>query len=143
MTGRSDNLDVPEFQCDSSGTACLDAVADFFAENNPQGLDPNAWKDRFFLEALGIEHSDWSGDFRCGSSVQASSRDLARAAQFLLNDGFLPGAGQLADRDCMIESSRPIYPLRGEEYGYANCNINADFLSIVSIENEEMMENCP
>ena len=118
MTGQSDNLDDPEFQYDSSGTACLDTVADFFAENNPHGLDPNAWKGRVFLEALGIEHSDWSGDFRCGSSVQASCRDLARAAQFLLNDGFLPGAGQLADRDYMVESSRAIYPLSGEEYGY-------------------------
>ena len=57
-------------------------------------------------QALGIEHSDWSGEFRCGSSVQASCRDLARAAQFLLNDGFLPGAGQLADRAYMAESSR-------------------------------------
>ena len=62
MTGRSEDLDDPEFQYDSSGTACLDTVAGFFAENNPQGLDPNEWKDRFFLEALGIEHSDWSGD---------------------------------------------------------------------------------
>ena len=36
MTGQSDNLDDPEFQYDSSGTACLDTVADFFAENNPR-----------------------------------------------------------------------------------------------------------
>jgi hypothetical protein len=62
MTGQSESLDDPEFRYDSSGRDCLDTVADFFAENNPQGLDPNAWKDRFFLEALGIEHSDWSGD---------------------------------------------------------------------------------
>ena len=51
MTGRS--IDPPLFQYDASGTACLDTVADFFAQNNPQGLDPNEWKDRFFREALG------------------------------------------------------------------------------------------
>ena len=50
--------------------------------------------------------------------MQASCRDLARAAQFLLNDGFLPGAGQLADRAYMVESSRAVYPRSGEEYGY-------------------------
>jgi hypothetical protein len=49
----------------------------------------------------------------CGSSVQASCRDLARAAQLLLNDGFWPGAGQLVDRDYALESSRMIYPESG------------------------------
>ena len=69
-------------------------------------------RERRFLHA-GWEDSDWSGEFRFGSSVQASCRDLARAAQLLLNDGFWPGAGQLVDRDYALESSRMIYPESG------------------------------
>ena len=43
MTGRSADLGSPTFQYDASGTACLDTVADFLAENNPQGLAPGEW----------------------------------------------------------------------------------------------------
>ena len=107
MTGRSANLESPTFEYDASGTACLDTVADFFAENNPQGLSADEWKDRFFREALGFEDSDWSGSFRCGSSVQASCRDLARAAQFLLNDGWLPGAGRLVVTSAIMGQIMP------------------------------------
>jgi hypothetical protein len=81
MTGESNNIDNPTFNYDASGRACLDTIADFIGENNPEGLTQEAWKDKYWTEALGIEHSTWGegdGTIRCGSSIRYSCRDLAR-----------------------------------------------------------------
>ena len=73
------------------------------------------WKDKYFHAALGFEHTEWGsdGDIRCGSSVQASCRDLARAAQLWANDGFWPGYGQLMSREYAVQgdSRLPLAPL--------------------------------
>jgi hypothetical protein len=85
MTGQPPDLSEPTFIYDASGLACLDALKDFIGQNNPEGLSSLEWKDKYFEEALGFEHSTWgdpaSGEIRCGSTVQASCRDLARAGQ--------------------------------------------------------------
>lgn len=89
MTGQSANIDNPVFNYDASGLACLDTLADFIEENNPEGLTGREWKDKYYQEALGFEHSVWEdgpgvpgpGHFPCGWGIQASCRDLARAGQ--------------------------------------------------------------
>merc|ERR1719502_1563154 len=95
MTGESASL--TGFRYDAGGTACLDTIQDFISTNNPDGLSTRAWKDRFWQDVLGMEHTQWgsvfSGDLRCGSSAEPSCRDLARAAQLWANEGEWPGAG--------------------------------------------------
>jgi CubicO group peptidase (beta-lactamase class C family) len=131
MTGQSNNIDNPQFDYDASGLACLDTLADFIAENNPEGLTGRAWKDKYYQEALGFEHSIWEdgpgvpgeGRFPCGWGIQASCRDLARAGQLWINDGLLPTRLRpegvpIIPRDYMEAARRWAYPTSGTEYGY-------------------------
>jgi CubicO group peptidase (beta-lactamase class C family) len=118
MTGFSDPA-TPEWIYDGDGIACLDTLADFVDQNNPEGLSGAAWKDKYFWDALGMEDSVWTDgpgvpvpgeNFPCGWGVEASCRDLARAGQLLANDGEWEGEGQLVDRQFTIDSRRWIYP---------------------------------
>eukprot|EP01048_Picozoa_sp_COSAG05_P006228 COSAG05_NODE_395_length_10351_cov_9.372318_4_plen_125_part_00 len=72
VTEQSVDLDDPTLIYDASGRACLDALADFIDQNNPDGVPAEEWKEEYFKRALGWEHSFWGDEFRCGSSVQAS-----------------------------------------------------------------------
>ena len=116
MTGRS--IDPPLFQYDASGTACLDTVADFFAQNNPQGLDPNEWKDRFFREALGdqktplfIQRRSFCQD-RLGTNIgksqkqrcfsQAGRTPIGRASSAAAHPSKPPAATSPAPRSCCL-----------------------------------------
>lgn len=131
MTGQSTNIEEPQFNYDASGLACLDALADFIHENNPEGLTGREWKDKYYQEALGFEHTVWEdgpgvpalGHFPCGWGIQTSCRDLARAGQLWINDGLVPTRLRaegvpLVPRQYMTEARRWVYPDSGTEYGY-------------------------
>lgn len=118
MTGRaSDNT----FSYDTFGTACLDTLTDFIGDNNPDGLSADAWKNRYWMQTLGMEHMNWNigrGNLispACGYGQDISCRDLARSGQLFLNDGQWDGK-QLANAEYM-RNSRVNIP-RNEEYGY-------------------------
>jgi CubicO group peptidase (beta-lactamase class C family) len=118
MTGRHDDN---FFSYDTFGTACLDTLTDFIGNANPDGLSANAWKNRYWQEALGMEHMRWnvgSGSLispACGYGQDISCRDLARSGQLFLNDGVWDGQ-QLANAEYM-RNSREDIP-RNEDYGY-------------------------
>lgn len=119
MTGTSPNMQSPRFAYDTLGTDCYDVLSEFVAENNPEGLDANAWKEKHFFEELGMEHTRWSGNsLTCGAGAQLSCRDLARTAQLWVNEGEWPGAGQLMNREHAIEGTEWVYPNQGDPYGY-------------------------
>jgi hypothetical protein len=101
MTGQSANLDSPTFSYDTLGTQCLDTISDFIDENNPDGLNAEEWKDRYWQQPLGLEHSRWVGGsgLACGTSSVVSCRDLARTALVWANDGQWPEEGQMVRRD--------------------------------------------
>eukprot|EP01047_Picozoa_sp_COSAG01_P022635 COSAG01_NODE_1351_length_10617_cov_4.243392_2_plen_320_part_00 len=101
MTGQSANLDSPTFSYDTLGTQCLDTISDFIDENNPDGLNAEEWKDRYWQQPLGLEHSRWVGGsgLACGTSSVVSCRDLARTALVWANDGQWPEEGQMVRRN--------------------------------------------
>ena len=137
MTGRS-SPPGSSFNYDASGQACLDTLADFIHDNNPEGLTGREWKEKYFEQALGFEHSVWQngpgvpgpGRFPCGWGIQASCRDLARAGQLFVNEGVLPSAGggetQLMDRQYAVDARRFAFPGSGTEYGYTTWLNEAD-----------------
>ena len=92
--------------------------------DNPDGLSPEAWKDRHWQEPLGLEHSRWgsNGDLQCGTSSVISCRDLARTALLWANDGQWPGSGQLVSVE-HVREGRELGPegagerLTGADYG--------------------------
>lgn len=72
---------------DTFGTQCLDAIHDFIGENNPDGLSSEAWKQKYWHDALGMEHMRWTMpanngplNMVCGSDQMISCRDMARNA---------------------------------------------------------------
>ena len=88
MTGTSDPAD-PQWWYDGDGDVCLDTLSDFIDQNNPEGISGAEWKEKYYMEALGMEDSVWEegpghdSPFPCGWGVQASCRDLARYVQQL------------------------------------------------------------
>ena len=64
MTGFSDPA-TPEWIYNGDGIACLDTLADFVDQNNPEGLSGAAWKDKYFWDALighgGQRVDGWAG----------------------------------------------------------------------------------
>jgi len=119
MTGQ--DLFYPEFIYDTLGNFCLDAISDFIGENNPDGLSAVEWKDRYWQEALGMEHMSWTGLGgisilgSCGFGQDISCRDLARSGQLFLNDGAWDGK-QLANEKFMKNSR--IKTVGDYDYGY-------------------------
>lgn len=117
MTGTSPNLNHPRFSYDTLGTSCLDSLSDFIEDNNPDGLSANDWKDKYWQEVLGMEHTRWGGNnLMCGTSSVLSCRDLARSAQLWANEGEWPGAGQVVSKT-HIEEGREVFLPEGD-YGY-------------------------
>jgi len=125
MTGTSANISVPEFRYDTLGLLCLDTVSAFIEENNPEGLTTEQWKDKYWHEGLGLEHSEWvNGDppleyLQCGYSSQMSCRDLARSSLLWMNEGEWAGV-QVVDRDFILAGRTSVYPDSdvGEGIGY-------------------------
>jgi CubicO group peptidase (beta-lactamase class C family) len=126
MTGTSDPAD-PEWWYDAEGDVCLDTIADFIDQNNPEGLSGSAWKEKYFMEALGMEDSIWFGEdlpghetpFPCGYGVDASCRDLARAGQLWANNGAWAGVeGQMMDEQYSRDARSWVYPSVDPPYGY-------------------------
>jgi len=121
MTGESRNIDNPQFSYDTDGTLCLDTLSDFIEENNPYRLSAEEFKDRFWQDVLGMENFDWTnylGYLHCGYTSETSCRDLARAAQLWLNEGFWPGHGQVLNREHILEGRTAVYPDSGADYGF-------------------------
>merc|ERR1719487_1783157 len=80
-------------------------------------MSANGWKDRYWQEPLGLEHTRWSGNnLMCGTSSVISCRDLARTAQLWTNEGEWPGAGQMVSKAHIEEGRKPF--LRNGDYGY-------------------------
>ena len=123
MTGRSSNLDNPRFSYDTFGTSCLDALHDFIGENNPDGLSTEAWKDKYWHDALGMENHRWNMpanngilNMVCGSDQQITCRDMARNAQLYLNNGVWEGEQLMSEQ--FAKDSRIVTVDGGEQYGY-------------------------
>jgi CubicO group peptidase (beta-lactamase class C family) len=123
MTGFSDPSQ-PEWVYDGDGDLCLDTLADFVEQNNPEGLSGSEWKEKYYWEALGMEDSVWTAGpdtgspFSCGWGVEASCRDLARAGLLWANDGEWAGEGRLMDPQFTADARRWIYPGVEPPYGY-------------------------
>jgi hypothetical protein len=126
MTGDSRNVSEPQFRYDALGLNCLDTISDFISENNPYGMSAEEFKDEFWHEAIGLEHSSWVedstlGHLRCGFTSQMSCRDLARSAQLWLQDGEWNGK-QVVNRNHVTFGSTAVFPESevdpGYEYGY-------------------------
>jgi CubicO group peptidase (beta-lactamase class C family) len=131
MTGTSADIKDPTFSYDALGTECLNGLSDYIKENNPEGLTTPQFKDKYWAEPLGLEHTSWSPIFPggpnlgCGFSASTSCRDLARAAQLWVNEGQWPGAGQLLSQQYAVDGRRqtvvtPPIPgfAAGGMYGY-------------------------
>jgi len=119
MTGQSSNINNPRFSYDTTGTGCLDCISDFIAENNPDGISTNDWKNKFWHDIIGLESMTWSGsNLGCGFGATTSCRDLARAAQLYLNDGAWPGVGQVMNEQYTKDSRKQMLTNIGENYGY-------------------------
>ena len=112
MTGMSKDIRNPEFYYDASGRDCLDTIQDTIAENNPDGLYAPAWKDKYWAEPLGIEHTRWGilGYLNCGFSARASCRDAARVGQLWNNNGAWPGYGQLMPEEYARRAHTWVFP---------------------------------
>lgn len=118
MTGRSSNLDNPTFSYDTLGTQCLDNIADFITENNPDGLSAVDWKNKYWQEALGMEHMSWgsaSSGLGCGFGQDISCRDLARSGQLFLNNGMWEGEQLMAEQFAKDSREKTIGT---HDYGY-------------------------
>eukprot|EP01047_Picozoa_sp_COSAG01_P093062 COSAG01_NODE_24282_length_784_cov_1.065693_1_plen_97_part_00 len=37
----------------------MDTIADFIEQNNPEGLTGSEWKEKYYMEALGMQDSVW------------------------------------------------------------------------------------
>jgi len=119
MTGQSSNINRPSFSYDTLGTACLDSISDFIAQNNPDQLNTYAWKEKFYADVMGFEGTTWTGtNLQCGFGSSVTCRDLARAAQLYLNDGAWSGAGQVMNEAYTRQSRTQIFPNSGTAYGY-------------------------
>jgi len=117
MSGTSPNINNPRYSYDTLGTQCLDSLSDFIQENNAEKSSANDWKDRYWQEPLGLEHTSWAGNnLLCGFSSVTSCRDLARTAQLWANEGEWPGAGQMVSK-AHIEEGRKSSPANAN-YGY-------------------------
>jgi hypothetical protein len=62
-----------------SGLACLDTLADFIGENNPEGLSGRQWKDKYYQ--VGRPGSGGSGGRR-GSAGSEGSRTSTTYAEY-------------------------------------------------------------
>jgi len=121
MTGTSSSTSNPTFKYDVLGSDCYDALSDFVTENNPEGLNADDWKDKNFFGPIGMEHTRWDAGLwglQCGTSMQPSCRDLARVAQMWLNDGEVPGVGQVVSKAHIEQGTKWVYPDQGDPYGY-------------------------
>ena len=138
MTGTSVNLTAPTFSYDALGNECLDSLNDYIKERNPEGLATPVWKQKYFHEPLGLEHTEWSSllpppfgtNLVCGFTARSSCRDEARIAQLFVNEGAWPmedgSAAQMLTRDFSIEARRTTIKsdiadqniTAGAEYGF-------------------------
>jgi CubicO group peptidase (beta-lactamase class C family) len=123
MTGQSSNLDNPRFRYDAVGTACLDTLNDFIGAKNPEGLSTEAFKNKYWHDVLGLEHTQWRSGFfssglQCGYTAETSCRDLARMGQLWANDGEWAGAGQVMNKEFVQQGREWKYSGSGTEYGY-------------------------
>lgn len=117
MTGTSPDINNPRYSYDTLGFNCLDTIADFVRENNPEGLSVTDWMLRNWHERLGLTHTTWTG-VGCGFDATTSCRDLARMAQLWVNDGEWAGQGQLMGRQYSIDGRQWTFPQTSREYGY-------------------------
>jgi hypothetical protein len=123
MTGTSSNINNPRFSYDTLGNQCLDTLQDYIGRYNPEGLSIDEWKDRYWSDVLGLEHTRWSSGgllsgLQCGFTAEPSCRDLARMAQLWTNEGAWAGHGQVMDKQFANDGREWVYPGSGTEYGY-------------------------
>eukprot|EP00729_Bicosta_minor_P006994 gene6994-11262_t len=123
MTGTSKDIADPVYTYDTLGTNCLDTLQEFITQNNPEGLSATEWKDKYWADVLGMEHMKWGTGptLQCGFTSTTSCRDLARVAQFWLNDGvWAAGAGpsQVMNAEYARKGRTNVFPNKGKDYGY-------------------------
>jgi len=133
MTGESTNINNPQFLYDTDGTRCLDNLQDFIHQNNPEGLTTEQFKDRYWQQAIGMEHMEWTsnpmGELMCGFTSVVSCRDMLRAGQLWLNEGAWAGQ-QIINRNHILTGRTFVYPNSnppiGTEYGYTVWQLEGD-----------------
>ena len=90
---------------------------------------------RYWADVLGMEHMNWGTGptLQCGFTSVTSCRDLARVAQFWLNDGVwatdgskaagggaddAAAASQVMNAEYARKGRTNVFPNKGKDYGY-------------------------